>query len=108
MKDLLNDDTFYRIASGVTHGYDYATTGIGYVIDNVNQSALAVGNQVRARKTGNFKAVAAFCNTAVKGFVVPIRNMGQFYGWDINRLAHIMQQHAREMGDILASAANGT
>ena len=110
VKDLVNDDTFYRIASGVAHGYDYATTGIGYVIENVNsaQFALAVGNEVRAKKTGNFKTVVVLCNTAVQGFIVPIRSMVQFYGWDINRLARIMQQHAREMGDILASAANGT
>ncbi len=108
VKDLLKDETFYRIASGVAHGYDYATTQIGYVIENANsvQSAVAVGNEVAARKTGNFKAVAVLCSTALQGFAVPIRSMIQFYGWDMNRFAHIMQQHGREMGGILTSATN--
>jgi hypothetical protein len=108
VKGLLKDETFYRIASGVAHSYDYAITRIGYVVDTTDsmESPGAVGNEVRARKTADFKVIAVLCSTAMQGFAVPIRGLVQLYGWDMNRFAQIMQLYGNELGKILASATN--
>lgn len=105
VKDLLKDEVFYRIASGVAHGYDYATSQIGYVVDAAGsvQSPVGVGNEVPARKTADFRAITVLCSTAMHAFAIPVQNMTNLYGWDINRFAQIMQRHASEIRNILTA-----
>src|SRR5262249_53746117 len=104
VKDVLGEDVLYRIASGVAHSHDYAITQLGYKRDDSRRIDFpaAVGNEVAVTKHMSFEQIFVLYSQAAEKFALPVRHLTKLFGWDMNRLASIMENFQKAVSGIIA------
>lgn len=83
-----DDEAGYRLASAVTHGHHWAVQQMGYTFYEPDDGK---SDYVRLRKHISPAAIGYLAVRTVRSFVKPVWYKSRQHGWDMERLAGILE-----------------
>ena len=96
IRNLLGEETNYRMLSAIAHGHHWALDSLGYVPTG---SGKVEGIDINLRrKEANRVAIALIGSAGMKAFCRPMWNLCRYFGWDNLELKEKFEDAANLLG----------